>query len=117
MVTIKDVAKMSGVSPSTVSRVITDNPKITSATKHKVRKAMKELGYYPNSSARNLVVKSTNTIGVILPASTNKTLQNPIFTKELRGMGGIIHQMKYSMLLSTGETEDEIGRASCRVRV
>src|SRR5690625_3924805 len=108
MMTNKDVAKMSGVSPSTVSRVITDNPKITSATKQKVRKAMKELGYYPNSSARNLVAKSTNTIGVILPASTNKTLQNPFSPEVLRGIGGIIHQMKYSMVLSTGETKDEI---------
>lgn len=108
MVTIKDVAKMSGVSPSTVSRVIADNPKITDVTKRRVRKAMKELGYYPNSSARNLVAKSTNTIGVILPASTNKTLQNPFFPEILRGIGGIIHQMKYSLLLSTGETEDEM---------
>ena len=39
---------------------------------------------------------------------TNKTLQNPFFPEVLRGIGGIIHQMRYSMLLSTGETEDEI---------
>ncbi len=108
MVTIKDVAKASGVSPSTVSRVIADNPRISDNTKRKVRKVMKELGYHPNINARNLVVKSTNAIGVIMPSSTSKALQNPFFPEVLRGIGSVIHQMKYSMSLSTGETEDEI---------
>ncbi len=108
MVTIKDVAVASGVSPSTVSRVITDNPRISDDTKRKVRKAMKELGYHPNINARNLVAKSTNVIGVILPSSTDKSLQNPFFPEVLRGIGSIIHQMKYSMSLSTGETEADV---------
>ncbi|WP_106496201.1 LacI family DNA-binding transcriptional regulator [Lentibacillus sp. Marseille-P4043] len=108
MVTIKDVAKASGVSPSTVSRVIADNPRISADTKKKVRKVMKKLGYHTNISARNLVVKSTKAIGVIMPSSTNKALQNPFFPEVLRGIGSVIHQMQYSMSLSTGETEDEI---------
>lgn len=108
MVTIKDVAVASGVSPSTVSRVITDNPRISDDTKRKVRKAMKELGYHPNINARNLVAKSTNAIGVILPSSTDKSLQNPFFPEVLRGIGSIIHEMKYSMSLSTGVTEEDI---------
>ncbi|MBO1003856.1 LacI family DNA-binding transcriptional regulator [Pseudogracilibacillus auburnensis] len=108
MVTIKDVAQVCGVSPSTVSRVIADNPRISNATKKKVRKVMKELGYHPNISARNLVAKSTNALGVIMPSSTSKALQNPFFPEVLRGIGSAIHHMKYSMSLSTGDTEDEI---------
>ncbi|WP_090868251.1 LacI family DNA-binding transcriptional regulator [Oceanobacillus limi] len=108
MVTIKDVAKASGVSPSTVSRVIADNPRITEDTKKKVRKAMKKLGYHPNVSARNLVAKSTKAIGVIMPSPANTALQNPFFPEVLRGISSVIHDERYSMSLSTGETEEEI---------
>ncbi|MEN2768652.1 LacI family DNA-binding transcriptional regulator [Ornithinibacillus xuwenensis] len=108
MVTIKDVAKASGVSPSTVSRVIANNSRISEETKKKVRKAMKELGYHPNINARNLVAKSTKAIGVIMPSSADKALQNPFFPEILRGIGSVIHDVEYSMSLSTGETEEEI---------
>ncbi|WP_164667987.1 LacI family DNA-binding transcriptional regulator [Virgibacillus doumboii] len=108
MVTIKDVAKITGVAPSTVSRVIADNPRISMDTKEKVRKAMKELGYHPNVNARNLAVKSTKAIGVVLPSSADKALQNPFFPEILRGIGSVTHGMEYSMTLSSGITEDEI---------
>ena len=100
MVTIKDVAKATGVSPSTVSRVISDNPRISLETKRKVRKAMKEMGYHPNISARNLVAKSTKSIGVILPSSADKALQNPFFPEVLRGIGSIAYDMQYTVTLS-----------------
>jgi len=108
IITIKDVAKKSGVSPSTVSRVIADNPRIGDQTKKKVRKVMKDLGYHPNIHARNLVAKSTKAIGVVMPSSANKALQNPFFPEVLRGISSVIHKEKYSMFLSTGETESEI---------
>ncbi|WP_163528820.1 LacI family DNA-binding transcriptional regulator [Halobacillus ihumii] len=108
LVTISDVAKATGVSSSTVSRVISDNPRISLATKKKVRKAMKDLGYYPNINARNLVVKSTKAIGVIMPASADKALQNPFFPEILRGISSVTHDMQYSLTLSSGKTEDEI---------
>ncbi|WP_430790829.1 LacI family DNA-binding transcriptional regulator [Virgibacillus flavescens] len=107
-VTIKDVAIATGVSPSTVSRVIADNPRISPETKKRVRKAMKSLGYHPNINARNLVAKSTKTIGVVMPSSANKALQNPFFPEIIRGIGSYIHDVQYSLVLSTGETEEEI---------
>ncbi|RKQ28202.1 LacI family DNA-binding transcriptional regulator [Oceanobacillus halophilus] len=108
MVTIKDVATASGVSPSTVSRVIADSPRISKNTKKKVRKVMKELGYHPNVSARNLVAKSTKAIGVIMPSSADTALQNPFFPEILRGIGSVIHKEKYSMSLTTGTSDKEI---------
>ncbi|MFC4557594.1 LacI family DNA-binding transcriptional regulator [Virgibacillus kekensis] len=108
MVTIKDVAKATGVAPSTVSRVIADNPRISPDTKERVRKAMKELGYHPNINARNLAVSSTKAIGVIMPSSADKALQNPFFPEILRGIGSVTHSMQYSMTLSSGVTEEEI---------
>ncbi|WP_053217065.1 LacI family DNA-binding transcriptional regulator [Virgibacillus senegalensis] len=108
MVTIKDVAKATGVSPSTVSRVIADNPRISPDTKKKVREAMEKLGYHTNIHARNLAAKSTRAIGAIMPSSADKALQNPFFPEVLRGIGAVIHERQYSLTLSSGETEQEI---------
>ncbi|HBN28311.1 MAG TPA: LacI family transcriptional regulator, partial [Clostridiaceae bacterium] len=52
--TIKDVAKAANVSPSTVSRVLSDNEKISPETKERVLNIVKELHYHPNITARNL---------------------------------------------------------------
>jgi DNA-binding LacI/PurR family transcriptional regulator len=108
MVTIKDVAKASGVSPSTVSRVISNHPRISIKTKKKVKKAMEQLGYYPNMNARNLAAKSTRAIGVIMPSSADKALQNPFFPEILRGIGSVTHEMEFSITLSTGVNEEGV---------
>ena len=67
MATIKDVAQKAGVSPSTVSRTLKDNPAISEETKNKVRAAMDELGYVPNLAAQMLATGLTHSLGVILP--------------------------------------------------
>lgn len=63
-VTIKDVAALAGVSPSTVSRTCKNNPSISTETKEKVRKAMIELGYEVNFQASNLASQYSRTIGL-----------------------------------------------------
>lgn len=105
-ITIKDVAKRAGVAPSTVSRVIADNPRISTETKKRVRKAMKELGYHPNINARNLAVRSSQSIGVIMPSSADVALQNPFFPEVLRGIGSYLHDVEYSLYVSTGGDEE-----------
>ncbi|WP_129409120.1 LacI family DNA-binding transcriptional regulator [Marinitoga lauensis] len=67
MITIKDIAKIAGVSPSTVSRSLNDYPNISKKTKEKIKKIAEELGFEFNEAARNLNRKKTNTIGVIIP--------------------------------------------------
>ena len=64
-VTINDVAKRAGVSHTTVSWVIHNDPRITQKTKDKVHKAIKELNYHPNYSARSLVKGKTDAIAVV----------------------------------------------------
>ncbi|WP_067839568.1 LacI family DNA-binding transcriptional regulator [Amphibacillus sediminis] len=107
-VTIKDVAKKANVAPSTVSRVIADSPRISLNTKKRVRKAMKELGYHPNVNARNLAVRSTQAIGVIMPSSAETALQNPFFPEVLRGIGSIAHETEYSLYVSTGGDDEQL---------
>jgi len=107
-VTIKDVAKAAAVSPSTVSRVIADHPHISEETKKRVRKEMERLGYHPNFQARSLVVRSTETIGIVMPNSATQSLQNPFFPEVLRGISTIAHENHFGIYLTTGVKDEEI---------
>lgn len=106
-VTIKEVAKMAGVSPSTVSRVISDSPRISEETKKTVRHAMESLGYHPNAIARSLVSKATKTIGIVMSQSTEDAFLNPFFPQALSGVSAAAHEHGYCILLSTGNDEAE----------
>ena len=66
-VTIKDVAALAGVSPSTVSRTCKNNPSISEETKERVRKAMAELSYETNFQDSNLAAQISRSIGIIPP--------------------------------------------------
>lgn len=105
--TIKEVAKLAGVSPSTVSRVISDSPRISEDTKKVVREVMENLGYHPNAIARSLVSKATNTIGIVMPQSTERAFLNPFFPQALSGVSAAAHEQGYCLLLSTGKSEKE----------
>ncbi|WP_416731281.1 LacI family DNA-binding transcriptional regulator [Fictibacillus sp. JL2B1089] len=107
-VTIKDVAKLADVAPSTVSRVIANNPRISEKTKRKVKEAMDYLGYHPNFNARSLANRSTQAIGLVMPSSADKAFQNPFFPEVIRGISTIAHEQEYALYMSTGNTEDEI---------
>ena len=106
-ITIKEVAEAAGVSPSTVSRVISNSNRISEDTKVRVRNIMEELGYHPNAIARSLVSKSTKTIGVVMPQSTEIAILNPFFPQALSGVSAAAHKQDYCIVLSTGSTEDE----------
>ena len=80
-VTIKDISKYSGVSTSTVSRVLTNNPKVSPEALKKVQEAIDALGYIPNSAARSLVNKKRGMIGLIVPE-----LENPYYTEIIHGV-------------------------------
>lgn len=106
-VTIKDVAKKSGVSPSTVSRVIADNPKISDKTKEIVIKSMEELNYHPNAIARSLANKTTKTIGLILPNSDEDLFVNPFFTQVMRGISLYAQKKGYYIMYSYSRSQDD----------
>lgn len=69
--TSREVAKLAGVSQSTVSRVINDVPGVTAATRDRVRAVVEEHGYRPNAAARSLITRRTQTVGVLTSDITN----------------------------------------------
>ena len=106
-VTIKDVAKAAGVSPSTVTRVIQNKSTISDETKKRVRKAMKELNYHPNLNARSLVSSYTQVIGLVLPDDSDVFYQNPFFPSILRGIAQVASENHYAIQIATGKDEKE----------
>lgn len=106
-ITIKDVAKAAGVSPSTVTRVIQNKSTISDETKKRVRKAMKELNYHPNLNARSLVSSYTQVIGLVLPDDSDVFYQNPFFPSVLRGIAQVASENHYAIQIATGKDEKE----------
>jgi LacI family transcriptional regulator len=81
MPTIHDVAKLAGVAPITVSRVINNSGYASAETRQRVEEAAAELGYVPNRMARGLRTKHSNSIALVLTDITN-----PFFTTVARGV-------------------------------
>ncbi len=107
-VTIKDVAALAGVSPSTVSRTCKNNPSISEETKERVRKAMAELGYEPNFQASNLASQNSRTIGIILPASAKEVYENSFYLEAIQGISHYCNGRQYMATIVTGQDEAEI---------
>ncbi len=110
-VTIKDVAALAGVSPSTVSRTCKDNPSISAETKERVRRAMAQLGYEPNFQASNLASQNTRTIGIILPVSAKEVYENSFYLEAIRGISQFCNQRQYINTVVTGQDEEEVLQA------
>jgi len=94
-VTIKDIARELGISPSTVSRALKDHPDISSETKKAVNQLAEKLNYQPNIVALNLRQKKTNTIGVIIPE-----LVHFFFSTVIAGVEDVAYQAGYNVILT-----------------
>ena len=93
-VTIKDVARLSGVSSMTVSRVINDSERVSPETRQRVERAIAELGYVPSRLARGLIRQKTGTLALIVP-----DVANPFFTLVVRGAEDVARRAGYRMIL------------------
>lgn len=104
-ITLEDIAKKANVSPSTVSRVISNNLNISAATRKKVLKIMEEMNFQPNIIARSLASNSTKIIGVVLASRTEgalrKAFENPLSPDMLGGISLTAYKTGYNILLSS----------------
>lgn len=97
MATIKDVAKLAGVSVATVSRVINDSPKASEASRMAVNSAMEELNYHPNANARALAQQNTETIGLIVG-----DVSDPFFGAMVKAVEQVAYRTGNFLLIGNG---------------
>lgn len=102
MPTVKDVAKVAGVSTATVSRALANPEKVSESTRAKVAQAVAETGYSPNAAARNLRRSESKTIVVILP-----DIANPFFSDIISGLEETAHSAGYKVLLGDSAHDPE----------
>jgi LacI family transcriptional regulator len=105
-VTLDDIAKRSGLSVSTVSRVINKKTKkyrISKKVELLVLKAAKELNYRPNQLARSLRLKKTQTIGLVAP-----DISNPFFAQIIKTIQAGLHQLNYSLVVCDSDENLEL---------
>ncbi|MDV2873505.1 ribose operon transcriptional repressor RbsR [Phytobacter diazotrophicus] len=102
MATMKDVARMAGVSTSTVSHVINKDRFVSEAISEKVESAIKALNYAPSALARSLKINQTRTIGMLITASTN-----PFYSELVRGVERSCFERGYSLVLCNTEGDEQ----------
>ncbi|TKD70779.1 LacI family DNA-binding transcriptional regulator [Pseudalkalibacillus hwajinpoensis] len=107
---IEDVAKVAGVSPTTVSRVLNNRGYIGEKTREKVHKAMEQLNYYPNEVARSLFIKKTFLIGLIFP-----TTSNPFYGQLIFHLENLASELGYKVLLCNSQGREDKERSYLRM--
>lgn len=103
MITIRDVAKLAGVSAATVSKVVNGKSGVSTQLADRVRKAVEVLDFRPDGVARSLRVRRTNLIGIILPQ-----LASPYFAEVLGGVEDEAKQKDYSILICDSAADPKI---------
>lgn len=99
-ISIKDVAKAAGVSHSTVSRALSDNPLIAEKTRARIQRLAQKMGYTPNAIARGLVTQRTHTIGVVVTS-----IADPFVSEVVRGIEEIAGDQRYRVFLGTSHND------------
>ena len=107
---LKDVARRAGVSGSTASRALADDPRISLATRLAVKAAATELQYVPNAAARSLRVRRTLTLGLLLP-----DLRDPVHGQVASAFEQEARQQGYTVMVVAGERDIVRERLALRI--
>jgi LacI family transcriptional regulator len=106
--TLEEIARLSGVSRSTVSRVINQQPNVSQDVRQRVQAVIEDTGYQPNLAAQTLVSKRSWMIGLVLPRSVSSFFTDPYFPRLLQGIAQGCNQHDYTLgLFLVGTKEDE----------
>ena len=106
--TLKDIAKVAGVSAVTVSYVLNNKNRVSEATKAKVMEAAKSLNYVPNRAAKMLASKSTKHICLVISGPDYEYLTNPYIYKLVNGIGSSLNQHGYELTLRMAKADNEL---------
>ncbi|MEU9116193.1 LacI family DNA-binding transcriptional regulator [Streptomyces sp. NPDC048483] len=108
--TLEAVAARAGVSRATVSRVVNGGTGVRAAVRERVRQAVAELGYVPNSAARSLVTRRTGAVAVIIAEPETRVFSDPFFGRQLRGISRELSAADTQLLLLFVDHRDDYDR-------
>jgi len=109
--TLEDIAKQSGVSRSTVSRVVNNHPNVSEDVRKRVKEVINKTGYQPHAAARTLASQRSWMLGLVLPRSVSSFFADPYFPRLTQGIAQACNKYNYTLglfLISTKEDEEAI---------
>lgn len=109
--TLDDIAKLAGVSRSTVSRVVNDHPSVSDSARKRVLQVIQNTGFHPNAAARALASHRSRMIGLVLPRSVSAFFSDPYYPRLTQGIAQASNQYDYTLglfLIGTKEDEEQI---------
>lgn len=105
MTTIKDIARRAGVTPGVVSRALNNKYGVKPSTKEKIQRLAHEMGYVPNTAARSLVTRRTDTIGIMMA-----DISEPFYAQIIKGMEYVANRTGHTLLFSNSYESVEHNR-------
>lgn len=105
--TLNDIAEASGVSRSTVSRVINGDENVKPETREKVMEVIGKVNFQPNLAARGLAAGHTNVLGLIIPAGVSNIFSEPYFPLLIQGVSTACNALEHTVMLWLAEPEYE----------
>ncbi|MBU5444749.1 LacI family DNA-binding transcriptional regulator [Paenibacillus sp. MSJ-34] len=105
--TLKDLAKIVGVSPATASLALAGDPRVNVKTRQMVEEAARRLNYVPNEIGRSLRAKKAETIALIFPNTPHNAFSHPYFVELLEGVTEVLVQNGFYLMVSTAPTEQD----------
>lgn len=105
--TLEEVAKLAGVSRSTVSRVVNKPEHVSPKNRERVLKVIKETGYQPNQAARILASRRSNIIGLIIPSRADLIFTDPYFAALITGISRACNAHDYTLALFVFHSQEE----------
>jgi LacI family transcriptional regulator len=105
--TLKEIAKLAGVSRSTVSRVVNNQPKVSAGVRGRVLKIIAETGYQPDPVARSLVMQRSGIIGLVIPRAMQSLFTDPYYPRLIQGIARACNANDYTLSLFLFHTADE----------
>ncbi len=105
--TLEEIARQAGVSRSTVSRVINNQPNVDPETRSKVLAVTHRLNYHPNLAARGLAAGRTRILGLVIPMGVGALFTDPYFPLLIQGISSACNERDYSVMLWLAEPEYE----------
>jgi len=104
---LEQIAKLSGVSRSTVSRVVNNDPNVSMVTREKVLQVVQRVNYTPNAAARGLAAGCTHVLGLVIPMGVATLFTDPYFPILIQGVSSACNMREYSVMLWLAEPEYE----------
>lgn len=103
---LEDIARISGVSRSTVSRVINDHPNVSTRTRERVMQVIRQYNFQPNAVARALVTQRSRVIGILVPHIITEVFTDPFFAMLIQGITLKANQLDYGVTLGLTSQSD-----------